>query len=61
MNCPKCKIEAVVVNSSLERRNGFIISILDVMCSRCRKRGHLEKVVGEENSDIMLKAKVESK
>lgn len=47
MKCPKCKIEADIIDASIVIKNGSQIQILEVVCPSCGQVGHKETVLGK--------------
>lgn len=51
MKCPKCKIEAVVIDAKVYTKNGNVIAEKNVQCPNCKQLGEITEVIGPEHKE----------
>lgn len=48
MKCPKCKVEAVVIEARTFSKNGNVFSEQKVKCPKCKQKGEITTLIGPE-------------
>ena len=51
MKCPKCKVQAVVIDARIFTKNGQVIVEKKVQCPKCKQKGEFTEVLGPENKE----------
>lgn len=51
MKCPKCKVEAVVIDAKVYTKNGNVIAEKKVQCPNCLQLGEITEVIGPEHEE----------